>query len=231
MTERDAEVTKQRLIAIAGEIFAEQGFSAATVREICTRAKANVAAVNYYFGDKMGLYIETVQAAHCAPPEMMNREWPAGVSPQDKLRFFIEQMLTHLLDDRRPAWHARLMMREMAEPTEACIKLVEAYIRPLADELRGILGEMLPEGTPEAERWLIGGSIMGQCLFHKVQKPVIELLMGPEQYGRLNVKILADHITQFSLAAIAARSPSSSPRSSSARGSAAGSAGGGKVLP
>jgi AcrR family transcriptional regulator len=214
MTDREAEDTKQRLIAIAGEIFAEQGFSAATVREICTRAKANVAAVNYYFGDKMGLYVETVQAAHCAPPELMNHEWPAGVAPQDKLRFFIGQMLRHLLDDRRPAWHARLMMREMAEPTDACIKLVEAYIRPLAEKLRGILGEMLLPATPDAERWLIGGSIIGQCLFHKVQKPVIQLLMGPEQYGKLTVEILADHITQFSLAAIATRSL---PRSSSTK--------------
>src|SRR5260221_3762595 len=161
MTNREAKNTKQRMISTAGEIFAEQGFRAATVREICARAKANVAAVNYYFGDKMGLYVETVQAAHCAPTELMNHEWPAGVDPEDKLRFFIEQMLTHLLDDRRPAWHARLMMREMAEPTEACVKLVEAYIRPLAEKLRGILGEMLPATTPDAERWLIGASIIG----------------------------------------------------------------------
>jgi len=206
MTDREAEDTKQRLIAVAGEVFAEQGFRAATVRDICTKAKANIAAVNYYFGDKMGLYVETVQAAHCGPPELIDHEWPAGVAPQHKLQFFIEQMLTHLLDDRRPAWHARLMMREMAEPTEACVKMVEAYIRPLADKLRGILAEMLPAATPDAERWLIGCSIIGQCLFHKVQKPVIELLMGPEQYGQLTVEILARHITQFSLAGIAARS-------------------------
>ncbi len=44
--------TRQRLIEAVGEVFAERGFRAATVRDICQRAQANVAAVNYYFGDK-----------------------------------------------------------------------------------------------------------------------------------------------------------------------------------
>jgi AcrR family transcriptional regulator len=205
MTEREAEDTKQRLIAVAGEVFAEQGFKAATVRDICQRAKANIAAVNYYFGDKDGLYFEAVQAAHCCPPELMNPDWSAGLTAEEKLRLFIQKLLQHLLDDRRPAWHAQLMMREMAEPTEACEKLVEGYIRPSAETLRGILGDLLPAGATEEEQWLTGSSIIGQCLFYKVQAPVVRLLMGEEMFGRLDVKTLAEHISQFSLAAIAAR--------------------------
>src|SRR3954451_22724831 len=42
--------TRQRLLEVAGEVFAEQGFKNATVREICKRAEANVAAINYHFG-------------------------------------------------------------------------------------------------------------------------------------------------------------------------------------
>jgi AcrR family transcriptional regulator len=205
MTDRDAEDTKQRLITVAGEVFAELGFRSATVRDISTRAKANIASVNYYFGDKQGLYFAAVQAAHCCPVELMNPVWPADLSAPDKLRFFIEKMLRHLLDDQRPEWHARLMMREMAEPTEACVKLVEAYIRPIAETLHGIIHDLLPAGSTDQERWLIGSSIIGQCLFYKINRPVVQLLMGAEAFGRLNVKILAEHISQFSLAALAAR--------------------------
>src|SRR5258707_427043 len=160
MTEREAEDTKQRLVVVAGEVFAEQGFRAATVRDICTRAKANIAAVNYYFGDKQGLYFAAVQAAHCCPVELMNPVWPAELSAPDKLRYFIEKMLRHLLDDQRPEWHARLMMREMAEPTEACVKLVEAYIRPTAETLHGILHDLLPARSTDQERWLVGSSVI-----------------------------------------------------------------------
>ena len=55
--------TRHKLIEAAGEIFAEAGYQNATVREICARAGANVAAVNYHFGDKMGLYTELLKTA------------------------------------------------------------------------------------------------------------------------------------------------------------------------
>ena len=53
--------SRQRLLAAAGEVFAEKGLKGGTVREICTRAEANLAAVNYYFRSKEELYEEIVK--------------------------------------------------------------------------------------------------------------------------------------------------------------------------
>ena len=50
--------TKKRLLQAAAEIFAAKGFRDATVAEICEAAGANIAAVNYHFGDKSKLYSE-----------------------------------------------------------------------------------------------------------------------------------------------------------------------------
>src|SRR4030065_2496708 len=47
----------ESILEVAGEIFAEQGFRKTTVREICKRGKVNLAAINYYFGDKEHLYL------------------------------------------------------------------------------------------------------------------------------------------------------------------------------
>lgn len=197
-----ADETRTRLIHAAGEIFAEKGFRSATVREICDRARANVAAVNYHFGDKEGLYQIAVQEAHCCPAELQNPNWPESFGLEEKLRFFVTAMLSSHLDKGRPEWHARLMLRELSEPTAACAKLVEAYIRPSAGTLWNILGDVIPAGTDQVQVWLTGFSIVGQCLFYKINEPIASLLMGPENYDKLRIEQLAEHITQFSLAAI-----------------------------
>jgi len=54
------EVTREKLIEAAGEVFAEVGFHNATVRDICARGGTNIAAVNYYLGEKLGLYSEVL---------------------------------------------------------------------------------------------------------------------------------------------------------------------------
>ena len=59
----DDHETRQRLLTVAERLFADRGFKKVTVREICRAARANVAAVNYHFGDKLGLYREVLQAA------------------------------------------------------------------------------------------------------------------------------------------------------------------------
>ncbi len=201
------EQTRDRLLEAAGEIFAEYGFQAATIRDICRRGKANVAAVNYYFGDKRALYIAAVERAHCNTAGLINVVWPEGWTPQQKLRVFIRQWLEQQLAEDLPSWHMRLMLREMADPTDACVKLVEAYIRPMAETLRGVIRELTPDDLAERQGWMIGFSIVSQCLFYKVHRPIAELLVGRDEYTHFNLPVIAEHITRFSLAALGQGAP------------------------
>jgi AcrR family transcriptional regulator len=59
------DVTREKLMKVAGPIFADRGYQATTIREICGEAGANVAAVNYHFGDKLGFNNRDI-AAICA---------------------------------------------------------------------------------------------------------------------------------------------------------------------
>ena len=194
--------TRQRLLEAAGEVFAEKGFETATVREICSKAGANLAAVNYYFGDKHHLYIEVVRYAH--------RDWGAKIAavtasslsePSERLEDYIQGFVARLFDDCSPPWRARLMMREMAEPTPGCLVMLADYVRPLDDYLQAILEELLPEAS-SGERRMVAYSIVGQCLFYKVHRPMIELISGEEEYRTLEPARLAEHITRFTLAAL-----------------------------
>jgi len=95
----DAE-TRERLIEAAEKLFAQQGFKRVTVRAICRAARANVAAVNYHFGDKIGLYREVMQSAIDAMRGTNDaaREAGAGRSPEEQLRryiaIFVHRVLT-----------------------------------------------------------------------------------------------------------------------------------------
>jgi len=191
-----------RLLEAAGQIFADKGFEGATVREICKRAGANIAAVNYYFRDKERLYIEAVKHASCGAvghPQLP--EWGPDTPAATKLRDFLRMVVARMMTTDRPAWYTQLMMREMAQPTTACTEMVREFVRPLSDILQGILREILPPQTPPWRRFLTGFSIVGQCLYHVQNKPIAALLAG-EHYAHFTPEAVADHVTEFSLAAL-----------------------------
>lgn len=198
-----ADDTKSRLLDAAGAVFAEKGFEAATVREICQAAGANIAAVNYYFGDKERLYIEAVREAYCAREENAPMPaWTEQTDPRTKLHDFVSTFLRRLLADGRPAWHLGLALRELAHPTAACVEIVRDYIRPMAEILRAIVAELAPADADTAHRHLLCFSIVGQCLFYHVHKAIIRELVGEEEYATYDVERLADHISLFTLAAL-----------------------------
>lgn len=193
--------TRQRLIDAAGAIFAEKGYEAASVRDICQQASANIAAVNYHFGDKRTLYVAAVRHAQsCADSDDPEMVWPAEMPSVDRLREYIRTMLERKLMANKPAWHLEIMLREMAHPTEACAAVVEDYVKPMANGLRAILSDLLGPSFSMEQVNLVGFSIVGQVLFYYVHQPMIRLLIGEDEYSKLNVQKLADHITNFSLA-------------------------------
>lgn len=195
------DLTQQRLLDAAAQIFAEKGFEAASIREICKQADANVAAINYYFGDKERLYKEAVKYANrgCIEGAPLP-EWAPRTPPVQKLCDFIRVIVARMLSPQSPA-SLQLMMREMAQPSAACEEVVRDYIQPIAHKLRGIIEELFPAAT-EQQRILIAFSIVGQCHFYRSQRAVASLLIGEEAFQQLSTEIVTEHITAFTLRAL-----------------------------
>lgn len=193
--------TYQRLLDAAEQVFADKGFKAASVRDICARAGANVAAVNYYFGDKERLYIEAVKYAHrsCVAGTPFP-EWQPGTLPVQKLRDFIRVMVGRMLSPASAA-SLQLMMREMSQPSTACVEVVREYIQPIAEKLKIIIEELKPDLT-EQERVLIAFSIVGQCHFYRNHRAVASLLVGEELFQGLDAARVAEHIIGFTTRAL-----------------------------
>lgn len=196
--------TRERILEAAGEVIAEVGFRDATVRDICGRAGANLAAVNYHFRDKTGLYAEVFERARCASDAvwLKDLEAAAGLPADQRLGMFIAGFVRKLLDPGRPGWHAKLVSREMIEPTGALDVMVSRSIRPQFEMLCGIVGEMLGVPPHSHPSYLCGASVIGQCLhYHHTREVTNRLYPGfYDQHGI--IEIVASHITEFSLHAI-----------------------------
>jgi AcrR family transcriptional regulator len=196
------KITSDRLLEAAGEVFAEQGFHRATVRQITERAGVNVAAINYHYRDKAELYAAVLRTCHCAASELGGPCCFETGKPSERLRAFIDWFMRRLLHPDRPKWHGVLMAREMAEPTGALAGLIEEVTRPQAAELRRILLGLGANALGEERLTLLGLSIVGQCLFYVNNRPLIEALAPPFQKSPPSIEALVRHIHAFSLAGV-----------------------------
>jgi len=202
--ELSEENTRDKILNAAGEVFAEYGFEGATIRSITERAEVNVAAVNYHFRDKAELYNRVVVDACSARAAWRDAMAKPSDSPEERLRTLISHFLEYMLGPDRPAWKRRLMAREMANPTTALDELVEKNIRPLRDEfLIPTLRELTGDRFSRRQLSFIGSSVMGQCHYFHQSRPIIERLNPDFKIGKAEIEEIADHITRFSLAAIA----------------------------
>lgn len=196
--------TRERLLDAAGEVFAERGYEQATIREICRRAGANIAGVSYHFGDKRTLYIEVISYAHrCADEDdPASEDTDASDPPADCLRRFILRFMQRIGHKGRPAWHAKLMAREMASPGAALDHVVRSGVRPKFEALQRILRRLNPR-LGERQIELCACSIVGQCLIYHHARPVLNRLFPNLRLDAREIGQIAEHITRFSLDAVA----------------------------
>ena len=204
----DNSETEKRLLEAAGAIFAEYGFRAATVRQICEKAGANIAAVNYHFRDKEGLYMEVLRFVHKTQAEKYPADFGVypGSSPEQRLRAYVRSLLYRIFAEGRPGWHMKLITREMLEPTRALDMLVREAARPLHQDLASIVRSLLRESVSDKTVRLCTLSILGQVVYYLRARPVISRLYPGQKYGPKEIEELAEHISQFSLLALKALS-------------------------
>jgi len=192
--------SKQRILDAAIEIFSNQGFKAATVREICHRAEVGVASINYYFQGKEGLYQAVIEqqfadAIRQYPPDMGLGPDP---TPEERLHSFIRSFLYRLILVAR---RGPMLVQEMVHPSPAFKRIHVRQVRPMQKMLTAIVKDLLGEGASleYVERCCL--SILGQCLHYVPDhNTILTLDIGitkPDEIDRL-----AELITRFSLGGI-----------------------------
>lgn len=152
---RDGDARRSAILDAAIELFAEHGFAGASARAITARAGANVAAIKYYFGDKVGLYHAALTAAHAhfiAEGPLSARD---DQDPEAALRSWLEAHLrvsSRVRASSNPG--ARLLLRAAAETSQHNMAGLDTLVAqaavPMRAEIEALLRKLAPAAAPEA---------------------------------------------------------------------------------
>jgi len=166
---QECEDTRDRILAAAQKLFAAKGFDSTSVRDMTSEAGCNVASVNYHFGGKDNLYLETFRSMLTVLRdrrlEMMD-ELMARV-PTPSLEEFVETfaviMIEPLVGDSRGRMFLNLVSREMIAPRLPNGVLVEEFFEPMMERATAALARVGPSLDEVSARMCVM-SLVGQLL-------------------------------------------------------------------
>ncbi len=138
-TRSDGEESRERLLQAGLRLFAHQGFKQTSTRELAEAANVNVAAISYYFGDKLGLYRAVFFEPKAAMQEDPTRFANPALPLAEALRGFYAGFLEPLRQGDRVRLCMKLHYREMLEPTGLWEEEIDQGIRPLHEALLTLL--------------------------------------------------------------------------------------------
>ena len=198
--------TKTALLLAAMEVFADKGFDSATVRDICGLAKANVAAVNYHYGSKDGLYASVLEEIFPKGEEWSSED-NRGLPVEERLRKFVKGLAEeiYLQSTGQIAQKWAIFLREMAKPSQE-----SRHHRPAPGPAARQRAARHPFRTPRTgqtpDRTLAycSSNIWAMMLDHLLTRPILDRLTPHRPSLEVNVDDFVDHMVSFSLGGIMA---------------------------
>lgn len=171
--------TKDRILNAAEALFAEQGFSATSLREVTSRADVNIAAVNYHFGSKENLVNEVfrrrmdeMSQARLTLLKAAEAEQPGQI--EAILRAFIIPALG-VSTERSGVAFIRVIARAYAEKNDSLRTFLSARYGHVLREFAKALAPCLPGISKEQLYWrldfVIGALTYAMSDFGVIKRP------------------------------------------------------------
>lgn len=192
--------TQEEILKAAVELFSEKGYEQTTIRDICHRAKANVAAVNYHFKGKNGLgdavidllfeNIPSPKADYFVNLVIRNeQEWKQAIS-----HFIYEFIKDRDKEEYRNFYRSQLIFRELNNPSELFNKMYSKYMAPFLKQLIKFLRLGLPADAPDelVSMWVV--TIMSQCVIFRKKHSIVKEVKTIDFSEPEKVKMVAEHI-------------------------------------
>lgn len=153
----DGTETRSLILQTAGRLFSERGYERTTSKEICAAAGTNIAAVNYHFGSKEGLYAAVLVEAHAQLIQLGDLQHlsvtPIGL--QEKLKAMISLFVQRPAHDSQ-SWGLSVLIHELMAPSGQITSLLNNAVVPKIQVMLVLVGQILelPTNHPGTQRGL-----------------------------------------------------------------------------
>jgi AcrR family transcriptional regulator len=199
-----ADDARARLLQAGLQLFARQGYSQTSTRELAVAAKVNVAAISYYFGDKAGLYravfFEPMAEADGEPARLA----VPGQGLLKSLCSFFETFMAPLRQGDAARLCMKLRFREMLEPTGLWDEEIARGIKPLHDAMVALLVRHLGLRQPDLELHRLVISLAGLGVHVHVGRDIADQLAPGLNDQPDSVDLWVERLSAYAIAMVQA---------------------------
>lgn len=179
----------ERLLAVAADLFAREGFDAVSVRKITSRAKANLGAVTYHFGSKEELFHAVIDRIGVPFSHRFISIAAGAGTPLDRICGIVTMVLT---EPNLPA--PTLILRALATDRPLPPPLRELMQRNLAT-IAGLIREGQSNGSiREGEPNLLALSVMAQPFLLRMAFRIPRDIVGVDRSDPATQRAVVQHV-------------------------------------
>ncbi|MBS0347521.1 MAG: CerR family C-terminal domain-containing protein [Proteobacteria bacterium] len=202
-TRADGILARRRLLEAALPLFAAKGYQQTSTREIADAADANLAAINYYFGDKAGLYRAVFSESLCADdPSALPLGDAAGQPLELVLAAFFHDFLTPLKNGAPVDLVMRLHFRELLDPSGVLGQEHDAELAAVYTGLTELLTRHFSLAGIDTDIQRLAHSIIGLALPYYVARDLIDRVSAGLLADAGSVDTLADRLASYAVALV-----------------------------
>jgi TetR/AcrR family transcriptional regulator, regulator of cefoperazone and chloramphenicol sensitivity len=206
------DLTRQRLLETAVEIFAHSAYDSVRTRMLADAAGVNQAAIPYYFGGKEGLYLAVAQriaerlggeisalTAQAAP--LLDEAAQASDDAIElALRGILADFARVILIQPEPHASAAIILREQQQPTKAFDLLYRQAMAPLHCTMTALVARLDKLDVDSPEAILHAHMLLGQVLGFIAARTTLLRRLGQQQIEPPQIEYIASLLRNSNIA-------------------------------
>jgi AcrR family transcriptional regulator len=179
----------ERLLAAAADLFAREGFDAVSVRQITSKAKANLGAVTYHFGSKEALFHAVIERIGVPFADQFTSLAAGAGAPIDRIGRIVTMVLT---EPNLPA--PTMILRELATDRPLPPPLIRMMQRNM-----GTIAALILEGQGDGsiragDPGLLAMSVMAQPFLLRMASRIPRDVAGVDRNDPATQRKLVKHV-------------------------------------